>query len=85
MVRAELSFGRELIAACTVLNCPEAAGFFTTTAPAGGVVREARFSMGEACVVNKLVRTPRNKKIGANMATGELRWPKTQLLERPKY
>lgn len=72
IVLAELSFGSELIAAWTVENWPDPAGFFTCTAPAGGVVREARFSTGEAFVVNKAARTPRSKKTGANMATGEL-------------
>jgi hypothetical protein len=72
MVRAELSFGRELIAAWTVLNCPVPAGFLTTTAPAGAVVREARFSKGDALPVSRAVRTPNSKKSGANMAIAEL-------------
>lgn len=48
MVLAVLSLGRELTAACTVLNSPDCVEVpLTMTAPEGGEVRDVRFSRGK--------------------------------------
>jgi hypothetical protein len=71
IVRVELSFGSEFTAAWTVLNSPlNVPDPRTTTAPEGGVVREARFSSGlapphkitEKRLAARKRATPRNDK-----------------------